>query len=147
MSGASLLVECKLLVRDECNKSNWTQCCRLLDASLGATSSPDCSVKMAYILTNVSWLLAALYKLSIKYHTFHEPLKFSSCGHFKVALTCMAKLRDERFVCPTGADSDAVTCLDIISAKQLSNAACNSLLFKLIMAIMRNESSETLRRR
>ncbi|KAM0844864.1 hypothetical protein ACQ4PT_056786 [Festuca glaucescens] len=88
----------------------------LLDASLGATSSPDCSVKMAYILTNV-------------------------------ALTCMAKLRDERFVCPTGADSDAVTCLDIISAKQLSNAACNSLLFKLIMAITRNESSETLRRR
>uniref|UniRef100_M8CQ57 Uncharacterized protein n=1 Tax=Aegilops tauschii TaxID=37682 RepID=M8CQ57_AEGTA len=88
----------------------------LLDASLGATSSPDCSVKMAYILTNV-------------------------------ALTCMAKLRDERFICPTGADSDAVTCLDIISAKQLSNAACNSLLFKLIMAIMRNESSETLRRR
>ncbi|KAM0920997.1 hypothetical protein ACQ4PT_007209 [Festuca glaucescens] len=88
----------------------------LLDASLGATSSPDCSVKMAYILTNV-------------------------------ALTCMAKLRDERFVCPTGADFDAVTCLDIISAKQLSNAACNSLLFKLIMAITRNESSETLRRR
>ncbi|XP_015688500.2 nuclear pore complex protein NUP205 [Oryza brachyantha] len=88
----------------------------LLDASLSATTSPDCSVKMAYILTNV-------------------------------ALTCMAKLRDERFICPTGADSDAVTCLDIISAKQLSNAACNSLLFKLTMAILRNESSETLRRR
>ncbi|KAL6604475.1 hypothetical protein ACP70R_042902 [Stipagrostis hirtigluma subsp. patula] len=88
----------------------------LLDASLSATTSPDCSVKMAYVLTNV-------------------------------ALTCMAKLRDERFICPSGADSDAVTCLDIISAKQLSNAACNSLLFKLVMAIMRNESSETLRRR
>jgi nuclear pore complex protein Nup205 len=88
----------------------------LLDASLSATTSPDCSVKMAYILTNV-------------------------------ALTCMAKLRDERFICPTGADSDAVTCLDIISAKQLSNAACTSLLFKLTMAILRNESSETLRRR
>uniref|UniRef100_A0A0D9VDH3 Nuclear pore complex protein NUP205 n=1 Tax=Leersia perrieri TaxID=77586 RepID=A0A0D9VDH3_9ORYZ len=88
----------------------------LLDASLSATSSPDCSVRMAYILTNV-------------------------------ALTCMAKLRDERFICPSGADSDAVTCLDIISAKQLSNAACNSLLFKLTMAILRSESSETLRRR
>ncbi|KAG8058444.1 hypothetical protein GUJ93_ZPchr0002g26266 [Zizania palustris] len=88
----------------------------LLDASLSATTSPDCSVKMAYILTNV-------------------------------ALTCMAKLRDERFICPTGVDSDAVTCLDIISAKQLSNASCNSLLFKLTMAILRNESSETLRRR
>ncbi|CAN6243490.1 unnamed protein product [Urochloa humidicola] len=88
----------------------------LLDASLSATTSPDCSVKMAYVLTNVS-------------------------------LTCMAKLRDERFICPAGADSDAVTCLDIISSKQLPNAACNSLLFKLVMAILRNESSETLRRR
>lgn len=68
-------------------------------------------------------------------------------GHFKVSLTCMAKLRDERFICPAGADSDAVTCLDIISSKQLPNAACNSLLFKLMMAILRNESSETLRRR
>jgi len=62
-------------------------------------------------------------------------------------LTCMAKLRDERFICPAGADSDAVTCLDIISSKQLPNAACNSLLFKLVTAILRNESSETLRRR
>ncbi|RLN07047.1 hypothetical protein C2845_PM11G20510 [Panicum miliaceum] len=88
----------------------------LLDASLSATTSPDCSVKMAYILTNVS-------------------------------LTCMAKLRDERFICPAGADSDAVTCLDIISSKQLPNAACNSLLFKLVTAILRNESFETLRRR
>jgi nuclear pore complex protein Nup205 len=59
----------------------------------------------------------------------------------------MAKLRDERFICPAGADSDAVTCLDIISSKQLPNAACNSLLFKLVTAILRNESSETLRRR
>ncbi|KAG0532241.1 hypothetical protein BDA96_04G092100 [Sorghum bicolor] len=88
----------------------------LLDASLNATTSPDCSVKMAYVLTNVS-------------------------------LTCMAKLRDERFICPTGTDSDAVTCLDIILSKQLPNAACNSLLFKLVMATLRNESSETLRRR
>ncbi|AQK69479.1 Nuclear pore complex protein NUP205 [Zea mays] len=88
----------------------------LLDASLNATTSPDCSVKMAYVLTNVS-------------------------------LTCMAKLRDERFICPAGTDSDAVTCLDIISSKQLPNAACNSLLFKLVMATLRNESSEILRRR
>ncbi|CAD6251488.1 unnamed protein product [Miscanthus lutarioriparius] len=88
----------------------------LLDASLNATTSPDCSVKMAYVLTNVS-------------------------------LTCMAKLRDERFICPAGTDSDAVSCLDIISSKQLPNAACNSLLFKLVMATLRNESSETLRRR
>ncbi|XP_020088373.1 nuclear pore complex protein NUP205 isoform X2 [Ananas comosus] len=88
----------------------------LLDASLSATVSPDCSVKMAVILTNV-------------------------------ALTCMAKLRDERFLCPAGFDSDSVTCLDIISVKQLSNGACQSILFKLMMSILRSESSESLRRR
>ncbi|KAE9464397.1 hypothetical protein C3L33_03696, partial [Rhododendron williamsianum] len=93
-------------------------CCfgRLLDASLCASASPDCSLKMAIILT-------------------------------QVALTCMAKLRDERFLCPGSLNADTVTCLDIIMAKQLSNGACNSILFKLIMAILRNESSEALRRR
>ncbi|NP_001356219.1 nuclear pore complex protein NUP205 [Zea mays] len=59
----------------------------------------------------------------------------------------MAKLRDERFICPAGTDYDVVTCLDIISSKQLTNAACNSLLFKLVMATLTNESSEILRRR
>lgn len=59
----------------------------------------------------------------------------------------MAKLRDERFLCPGGVDSDSVTCLDIISVKQLSNGACHSILYKLMMAILKNESSETLRRR
>ncbi|XP_072964597.1 nuclear pore complex protein NUP205 [Typha angustifolia] len=88
----------------------------LLDASLTASASPDCSLKMAVILTHV-------------------------------ALTCMAKLRDERFLCPSGVDSDSVTCLDIISGKQLSNGACHSILFKLMMTILRNESSEPLRRR
>ncbi|KAJ8753188.1 hypothetical protein K2173_017774 [Erythroxylum novogranatense] len=89
---------------------------QVLDASLTASSSPDCSLRMAFILT-------------------------------QVALTCMAKLRDERFLCPSGLNSDSVTCLDIITVKQLSNGACHSVLFKLIMAIMRNESSEALRRR
>ena len=65
----------------------------------------------------------------------------------KVALTCMAKLRDERFLCPGGLNSDSVTCLDIITVKQLSNGACHSILFKLIVAILRHESSEALRRR
>ncbi|XP_026656857.2 nuclear pore complex protein NUP205 isoform X1 [Phoenix dactylifera] len=88
----------------------------LLGASLSASASPDCSLKMAVILSHV-------------------------------ALTCMAKLRDERFLCPGGVDSDDVTCLDIISVKQLSNGACHSILFKLMMAILRNESSEALRRR
>ncbi|KAL3825107.1 hypothetical protein ACJIZ3_021136 [Penstemon smallii] len=89
---------------------------QLLDASLTVSGSPDCSLKMAQVLT-------------------------------QVGLTCMAKLRDERFIFPGGLNSDTVTCLDIIMTKQLSNGACQSILFKLIMAILRQESSETLRRR
>ncbi|OMO81108.1 hypothetical protein CCACVL1_12606 [Corchorus capsularis] len=89
---------------------------QILDASLSASASPDCSLKMAFILS-------------------------------QVALTCMAKLRDDRFLCPGAFSSDSITCLDIIMVKQLSNGACQSILFKLIMAILRNESSEALRRR
>ncbi|KAH9800247.1 nuclear pore complex protein NUP205 [Citrus sinensis] len=89
---------------------------QILDACLGASASPDCSLRMAFILC-------------------------------QVALTCMAKLRDEKFLCPGGLNSDSVTFLDVIMVKQLSNGACHSLLFKLIMAILRNESSEALRRR
>ncbi|XP_022143113.1 nuclear pore complex protein NUP205 [Momordica charantia] len=89
---------------------------QLLDASLSASASPDCSLKMAYLLC-------------------------------QVALTCMAKLRDERYSCPGGSNSDSVSCLDIIMVKQISNGACHSILLKLIMAILRNESSEALRRR
>ncbi|KAK4487351.1 hypothetical protein RD792_006029 [Penstemon davidsonii] len=89
---------------------------QLLDASLTVSGSPDCSLKMAQVLT-------------------------------QVGLTCMAKLRDERFIFPGGLNSDTVTCLDIIMTKQLSNGACQSILFKLIMTILRQESSETLRRR
>jgi nuclear pore complex protein Nup205 len=65
----------------------------------------------------------------------------------QVSLTCMAKLRDERFLYPGGLNSDTITCMDIITAKQLSNGACHSILLKLVMAILRNESSEALRRR
>lgn len=65
----------------------------------------------------------------------------------QVALTCMAKLRDERFMFPGSLSSDNITCLDLIVVKQLSNGACLTILFKLIMAILRNESSEALRRR
>lgn len=89
---------------------------QILDACLGASASPDCSLRMAFILC-------------------------------QVALTCMAKVRDEKFLCPGGLNSDSVTFLDVIMVKQLSNGACHSLLFKLIMAILRNESSEALRRR
>ncbi|KAK6156483.1 hypothetical protein DH2020_010731 [Rehmannia glutinosa] len=89
---------------------------QLLDASLNFSGSPDCSLKMAQILT-------------------------------QVGLTCMAKLRDERFVFASGLTSDTVTCLDVIMTKHLSNGACHSILFKLIMAMLRHESSEALRRR
>ncbi|KAF3668339.1 Nuclear pore complex protein [Capsicum annuum] len=89
---------------------------QLLDASLSASGSPDCSLKMALILT-------------------------------QVGVTCMAKLRDERFLCPSGLNSDTVTCIDIMMTKQLPSGACHSILFKLILAILRNESSEALRRR
>ncbi|XP_022729587.1 nuclear pore complex protein NUP205 isoform X3 [Durio zibethinus] len=89
---------------------------QILDASLSASASPDCSLKMAFILS-------------------------------QVALTCMAKLREDRYLYPGAFSSDSITCLDIIMVKQLSNGACHSILFKLIMAILRNESSEALRRR
>lgn len=65
----------------------------------------------------------------------------------KVAQTCMAKLRDERFLWPGGLNADTVTFFDVILTKQLSNGACHSILFKLIIAILRHETSETLRRR
>ncbi|XP_028801287.1 nuclear pore complex protein NUP205-like [Neltuma alba] len=89
---------------------------QILDASLTASASPDCSLKMAFILS-------------------------------QVALTCMAKLQDERFLFPGSLNSDSIMCLDLIVAKQLSNGACLTILFKLIMAILRPESSEALRRR
>ncbi|KAL8040622.1 hypothetical protein ABFX02_10G109900 [Erythranthe guttata] len=89
---------------------------QLLDASLNFSGSPDCSLRMAQILT-------------------------------QVGLTCMAKLRDERFALPSDLTSETITCLHIIMTKQLSNGACQSILFKLILAVLRRESSETLRRR
>ncbi|KAJ0515388.1 putative nucleoporin [Helianthus annuus] len=89
---------------------------QLLDASLNASSSPDCSLKMALMLTRVS-------------------------------ITCMAKLRDERFISSSALNSDTVTCLDVIMTKRLSNGACHSILYKIMMAILRNDTSEALRRR
>lgn len=89
---------------------------QLLDASLSASASPDCSLKMALLLT-------------------------------QVAVTCMAKLRDDRYLYPAGLNTDAVTCLDVIMFKQLSNGSCLSILFKLTLALLRSDSSEALRRR
>lgn len=89
---------------------------QLLDASLNASSSPDCSLKMALILTQVS-------------------------------ITCMAKLRDERFISPSVLNSDTVSCLDVIMTKRLSNGACHSILYKIMMSVLRHDTSEALRRR
>ncbi|CAA7019609.1 unnamed protein product [Microthlaspi erraticum] len=89
---------------------------RILDASLSASASPDCSLKMAFVLT-------------------------------QVALTCIAKLRDDRFLFHGALNSDTVTCLDVMMVKHLSSGACHAVLFKLVMAILRHESSESLRRR
>eukprot|EP01018_Ginkgo_biloba_P012319 Gb_31636 [translate_table: standard] len=88
----------------------------VLDASLGATTSQDCSLKMALSLS-------------------------------QVVLTCMAKLQDQSFLSPGGESSDNVTYVDLLSTAHLSNSACHSILLKLVTAILRHESSETLRRR
>ncbi|XP_042499811.1 nuclear pore complex protein NUP205 [Macadamia integrifolia] len=116
LTGWSQIVEVSVSQRMSCFENRSEILFEVLDASLSASASPDCSLKMAIILS-------------------------------QVALTCMAKLRDERFLCPAGVNSDNVTCLDIILVKQLPNGACQSILLKLIMAILRHESSEVLRRR
>ncbi|XP_020571506.1 nuclear pore complex protein NUP205-like [Phalaenopsis equestris] len=116
LTGWSHIIEVSISRKMLFIKDHYQVLIELLDASLSASASPDCSLKMAMILSHV-------------------------------ALTCMAKLRDERFLCPGDSDSDGVTCLDIVSVKQLPNGACHSILFKLMMAILRNESSEALRRR
>ncbi|KAJ4808768.1 nuclear pore complex protein (DUF3414) [Rhynchospora pubera] len=116
LTGWSQIVEVAISRRMSLLEDHSEILLELLDTSLSTTASPDCSRKMAIILTNV-------------------------------ALTCMAKLRDERFLCPGGTESDGVTCVDIISGKQLPSGAYHSILVKLIMALQRNESSEPLRRR
>ncbi|RAL44221.1 hypothetical protein DM860_016467 [Cuscuta australis] len=116
LTGWSLVVEICASRRLSSLQSQTEVLFQLLDASLGASGSPDCSLKMALILT-------------------------------QVGLTCMAKLRDMCFLCPGGLQSETITYLDIIMAKQLSNGACLSILYKMIMAILRQDSSEALRRR
>ncbi|KAM7263304.1 hypothetical protein ACFE04_000987 [Oxalis oulophora] len=116
LTGWSQIVEISASRRISSLESRSEILYQVLDASLSASASPDCSLRMAFTLS-------------------------------QVALTCMAKLRDERFIFPGGLNSGSVTCMDIIMVKQLSNGACHSILIKLIMAILRHESSEALRRR
>ncbi|KAL2929631.1 hypothetical protein RDABS01_035041 [Bienertia sinuspersici] len=116
LTGWSQIVEISVSRRLSSLESRTEVLFQLLDASLSASASPDCTLKMALLLT-------------------------------QVALTCMAKLRDDRYLYPAGLDSDAVTCLDVIMFKQLSTGACLSILFKLTLAVLRHDSSEALRRR
>ncbi|KAF9620486.1 hypothetical protein IFM89_013103 [Coptis chinensis] len=116
LTGWSQIVEISLSRRMSSLENRSEILIEVLGASLSSAASPDCSLKMATILS-------------------------------QVGLTCMAKLRDERFLSSRGIDSDNVTCLDVIMVKQLSNSACHSILFKLVMAILRHETSEVLRRR
>ncbi|KAF6145744.1 hypothetical protein GIB67_016193 [Kingdonia uniflora] len=73
------------------------------------------------------------------YRLFFENGNYTESG-------CINKLRDEWLLSPGGLNGDSVTCLDVIMVKQLSNSACHSILFKLVMTILRHESSEALRR-
>ncbi|KAL5547863.1 hypothetical protein UlMin_003094 [Ulmus minor] len=116
LTGWSQIVEISASRRTSLLENRSEALYQVLDATLTASASPDCSLKLAFILC-------------------------------QVALTCMAKLRDERFLCPSGFASDSAAYLDVIMAKQLSNGACHSILLKLILAILRNDSSEALRRR
>lgn len=116
LTGWSQIVEISISRRMSSLDSRSEILLEVLDASLSSSASPDCSLKMSLLLS-------------------------------QVALTCMAKLRDERFTSPRGIDSDNFTSVDVILAKQLSNGACHSILFKLVVAILRQETSELLRRR
>ncbi|KAI5084575.1 hypothetical protein GOP47_0000744 [Adiantum capillus-veneris] len=88
----------------------------ILDASLTASISQDCSLKMAICLS-------------------------------QVVMTCMAKLQELSFSCPSGEDTDDVTCVDLLFSTRLSNSACQTILSKLLAAMLRHETSETLRSR
>ncbi|KAL2936604.1 hypothetical protein RDABS01_019327 [Bienertia sinuspersici] len=116
LTGWSQIVEISVSRRLSSLESRTEVLFQLLDASLSASASPDCTLKMALLLT-------------------------------QVALTCMAKLRDDRYLYPAGLNSDAVTCLDVIMFKQLSTGACLCILCKLTLAVLRHDSSEALRRR
>ncbi|MCO5606891.1 hypothetical protein L7F22_061082 [Adiantum nelumboides] len=88
----------------------------ILDASLTASISQDCSLKMAICLS-------------------------------QVVMTCMAKLQELFFSCPSGEDTDDVTCIEMLFSTRLSNSACQTILSKLLAAMLRQETSETLRSR
>mgnify|MGYP006970528248 FL=1 len=62
-------------------------------------------------------------------------------------MTCMAKLQELSFTCPSGDTTDDITYIDLLFSSRLSNSACQTVLSKLVTSILRAESSEILRRR
>lgn len=89
----------------------------ILDASLSATMSQDCSLRMAFSLSQVA--LTTMAKL--------QEQSIISPGE--------------------GESTDDVTYLDVLSTVRLSNSACHTILSKLLASILRHDSSEGLRRR
>ncbi|KAG0620095.1 hypothetical protein M758_4G188900 [Ceratodon purpureus] len=89
----------------------------ILDASISATISQDCSLRMAFLLSQVA--LTTMAKL--------QEQSIVSPGE--------------------GDSTDDVTYLDVLSTVRLSNSACHTILSKLLASILRSESSEGLRRR
>ncbi|KAL4568218.1 hypothetical protein LXL04_023825 [Taraxacum kok-saghyz] len=65
----------------------------------------------------------------------------------QVSITCMAKLRNERFINPSVLNADTVTCVDVIMTRRMENGACHSILYKIMMAILKHDTSEPVRRR
>jgi len=89
----------------------------IMDAVLTATISPDCSLRMAFSLSQVA--LTTMAKL--------QEWSIASPGK--------------------GESTDDVTYLDLLSTVRMSNSACHTILSKLVASILRHESSESLRRR
>ncbi|KAH7280638.1 hypothetical protein KP509_36G007000 [Ceratopteris richardii] len=71
-------------------------------------------------------------------------LKMAICLS-NVVMTCIAKLQELSFSCASGEGTDNVTCIDLLFSTRLSNSACQTIFSKLIAAILRYETSETLR--
>ncbi|KAL2621518.1 hypothetical protein R1flu_001723 [Riccia fluitans] len=115
--GWSHLVEVAISRRFEFLNSRTQILFEILDACLTATLSADCSLGMAFSLSQV--VMTTMAKL--------QEQSMVSPGE--------------------GESTDDVTYLDLLSTVRLSNSACHTILSKLISSILRPESSEFLRRR
>ncbi|BBN13132.1 nuclear pore complex protein Nup205 [Marchantia polymorpha subsp. ruderalis] len=115
--GWTQLVEVAISRRFEFLSSRSQILFEILDACVTATLSTDCSLKMAFSLSQV--VMTTMAKL--------QEQSMVSPGE--------------------GESTDDVTYLDLLSTVRLSNSACHTILSKLVASILRPESSEYLRRR